>query len=31
MSLKEGDEIPNVIFKTRVRNDSNSDNPFDWK
>lgn len=31
MTLKEGDEVPNVIFKTRIRNDSNSDNPFDWK
>lgn len=31
MSLKEGDTIPNVIFKTRIRNDSNSDNPYEWK
>jgi len=31
MSLKEGDTIPNVIFKTRIRNDSNTDNPFEWK
>ena len=27
----EGDEVPNVIFKTRVRNDSESENPFEWK
>jgi len=31
MSLQEGDTIPNVIFKMRVRNNSTGDNPFEWK
>ena len=31
MSLKENDEIPNVTLVTRIRNESNSDNPFEWK
>ena len=31
MSLQEGDTIPNVIFKMRVRNNSTEDNPFEWK
>ena len=28
---KSGDEVPYVVFKTRVRNDSDSENPFEWK
>jgi hypothetical protein len=28
---KEGDHVPNVTFKTRVRIDSPDENPFDWK
>lgn len=27
----EGDEVPHVTFKTRVRNESHSENPFEWK
>jgi len=28
---KEGDKVPNVIFKTRVRiDDATAENPFDW-
>jgi peroxiredoxin len=30
-TLKEGDMIPNVTFKMRVRNDSDDENPFEWK
>ena len=31
-SLKEGDSIPNVVFKTRVRDESiGGSNPFTWK
>ena len=28
---KEGDLVPNVTFKTRVRTEEETDNPFDWK
>ena len=28
--VKVGDAIPNVVFKTRVRIDSNVENPFTW-
>lgn len=28
--LKEGDKVPDVVFKTRVRIDADVDNPFDW-
>ena len=28
---KEGDVVPAVIFKTRVRIESEDENPFDWK
>jgi len=28
---KEGDVVPSVTFKTRVRIESNDENPFDWK
>ncbi len=31
MSLKEGDCIPSVIFKARVRDNSLLPNPFKWK
>jgi peroxiredoxin len=31
-SLREGDAIPNVVFKTRVRDESiGGSNPFKWK
>merc|ERR1712032_452470 len=29
--LKEGDTVPSVTFKTRVRIESDDENPFDWK
>ena len=29
--LKVGDKVPNVTFQTRVRIDSDVENPFDWK
>jgi len=29
--IKEGDAVPSVTFKTRVRIDSAVENPFDWK
>ena len=29
--VKEGDTIPNVVFKFRVRNNTDSENPFEWK
>lgn len=29
--LKEGDMVPQVTFKTRVRIDADVENPFDWK
>merc|ERR1711871_1067191 len=29
--IQEGMKLPNVIFKTRVRNDQNTENPFEWK
>jgi len=29
--LKEGDTIPEVTFKTRVRDESKTENPFEWK
>ena len=29
--IHEGMKLPNVIFKTRVRNDENTENPFEWK
>ena len=29
--IKEGAEVPDVIFKTRVRIESDDENPFDWK
>lgn len=30
--LKEGDRVPNVIFKARVRDESiGGENPFKWK
>jgi peroxiredoxin len=29
--IKVGDTIPNVVFKTRTRIDSDVENPFDWK
>merc|ERR1719343_1615405 len=29
--IKEGAEIPNVVFKTRTRIESDDENPFDWK
>lgn len=28
---KEGDSVPSVTFKTRVRIESNDENPFEWK
>jgi len=28
---KEGDVVPSVVFKTRVRIESDDENPFDWK
>lgn len=32
MSLKEGDSIPNVVFKARVRDEKiGGSNPFTWK
>ena len=31
-TLKEGDKVPNVIFKARVRDESlGGENPFKWK
>lgn len=31
-SLKEGDTIPNIVFKARVRDESiGGPNPFTWK
>jgi peroxiredoxin len=29
--IKEGDTVPSVTFKTRVRIESDDQNPFDWK
>lgn len=29
--IKEGAEVPSVTFKTRVRIESDDENPFDWK
>lgn len=29
--IKEGDAVPSVTFKTRVRIESDDQNPFDWK
>lgn len=29
--IEEGAEVPNVTFKTRVRIESDDENPFDWK
>lgn len=29
--IKEGEQVPSVVFKTRVRIESNDENPFDWK
>jgi len=29
--IKEGEAVPSVVFKTRVRTDEEGDNPFDWK
>ena len=29
--LKEGDTVPQVEFQTRVRIESEDENPFDWK
>lgn len=29
--LKVGDAVPNVTFNTRVRIESDEENPFDWK
>jgi peroxiredoxin len=29
--IQEGSEVPNVVFKTRVRIDAPVENPFDWK
>ena len=29
--VKEGDTVPNVVFKFRVRNNTDSENPFEWK
>ena len=32
MTLKEGDTVPSVTFKARVRDEKiGGDNPFDWK
>ncbi len=32
MSLKEGDSVPNVVFRARVRDDKiGGSNPFAWK
>ena len=28
---QEGEVLPSVTFKTRVRTDEEGDNPFDWK
>jgi len=28
---KEGDSVPSMTFKTRVRIESDDENPFDWK
>ena len=28
---QEGEAVPSVVFKTRVRTDEEGDNPFDWK
>ena len=30
-TLKEGDNMPEIIFKMRVRNTSDDENPFEWK
>lgn len=31
-TLKEGDKVPNVVFKARVRDESlGGENPFKWK
>ena len=27
----EGDRVPSVTFKTRVRTEEQTENPFDWK
>ena len=29
--IQEGSHVPNVVFKTRVRIESDQENPFDWK
>eukprot|EP00545_Synedropsis_sp_CCMP1620_P008208 CAMPEP_0119005334 /NCGR_PEP_ID=MMETSP1176-20130426/1655_1 /TAXON_ID=265551 /ORGANISM="Synedropsis recta cf, Strain CCMP1620" /LENGTH=205 /DNA_ID=CAMNT_0006957123 /DNA_START=45 /DNA_END=662 /DNA_ORIENTATION=+ len=29
--VKEGADVPSVVFKTRVRIESEDENPFDWK
>lgn len=29
--LKEGDKVPHATFMTRVRIESEDENPFDWK
>lgn len=29
--IKEGESVPSVVFKTRVRIESEDENPFDWK
>ena len=29
--IKEGEAVPSVTFKTRVRIEDDSENPFDWK
>jgi thioredoxin-dependent peroxiredoxin len=29
--VSEGSTVPSVTFKTRVRIESNDENPFDWK
>jgi len=29
--IKEGMKVPNVVFKTRVRVETNDENPFKWK
>jgi hypothetical protein len=29
--LQEGDKVPDVTFLTRVRIESDEENPFDWK
>lgn len=31
LQIAEGETVPSVVFKTRVRTAAPGDNPFDWK